>query len=298
MVLQAKKHPLWFIVSVSSMFVTYVLIALLFFWSSNATAGNERIVAIDGSLTEIVYALGEGHQLVGRDITSTYPPEALKLPSVGYMRALSAEGILSLRPTLVIATKDAKPQSVLKRLKDAGIRVELIDNTYSVVGVKEKISQVAKVLGKEKLASALNQELQNSVDKAVSKAKAYQQKNGKVRALFILNMRGGNMMVAGKGSRADVMFNLAQITNPAAEQLKGFKPLTAEAAIQYNPQYLITISHGVKSSGGKQAMLNTPAIKMTEAGRNKQLIVMDNGFLTFGPRLGEAITSITDAIYK
>ena len=277
-------------------FATLVIIA---FWSATAVASeNEsRIVAIDGSLTEIIFALGDGDKMVGRDITTTYPPEALKLPSVGYMRTLSAEGILSLKPKLVIATKDAKPRSVLDRLKEAGIRVELIDNKFTLEGVKEKIRQVAKVLNKVPEGKVLIQKMQNSVDKAKKIAQAKKSEHGMASAIYVMGMRGGNMMVAGKNSRANKMLDLALIDNPAARDFKGYKPLTSEAAIQYNPQFIITAMHGVKSAGGKRAILDTPAIKMTEAGNKEQLVVMGNGFLTFGPRLGLAIEDLVAKVY-
>ncbi len=270
---------------------------LLLLLSITASADNSRIVAIDGSLTEIVYALGEGDNMVGRDITTVYPPESLKLPSVGYMRTLSAEGILSLKPNLVIATKDAKPRSVLDRLKDAGIRVELIDNEFTLNGVKEKIRQVAKVLNKVKKGEELIKKMQTSVDKAIIVAKQAKNKNGAAKAVYIMSMRGGNMMVAGKGSRANEMLKLALVKNPAAADFNGYKPLTSEAAIQYNPQYIITMTHGLKAAGGRDGILKTPAISMTEAGKKKQLVVMENGFLTFGPRLGFEIENLVAKVY-
>ncbi len=281
-----------------ALILIYSLIGLITLWGSSVNAEQNRIVAIDGSLVEIIFALGEGDQLVGRDITANYPAAALELPSVGYMRSLSAEGILSLRPDLIIATKDARPQSVLKHLKQAGVRVELIDNVFTVEGVKNKIRQVAAILGKEAKAEVLVNELQASVDRAMIIAKQAKQQHGEVRALFMLGMRGGNMMVAGRDSRANTMLYLAQIVNPAAPYFKGFKPLTAEGAIKYNPQFIITMNHGLRAAGGHAAILNAPAIRLTEAGRKQQILVMGDGFLTFGPRLGEAIEKLVNAVYN
>ena len=291
-----KTNNTYFLTSLGFIF-SFSLLAITVFWSSSSSANDSRIVAIDGSLTEIIFALGDGDKMVGRDITTTYPPEALKLPSVGYMRTLSAEGILSLKPNLVIATKDAKPRSVLDRLKEAGIQVELIDNTFTLEGVKIKIRQVAKILNREKEGEKLIDQMQSSVDKARLIAKTEQDKHGVTSAIYVMGMRGGNMMVAGAGSRAEEMLSLAYIKNPAADDFKGYKPLTAEAAIQYNPQFIITAMHGVKSAGGKQSILNTAAIKITEAGQKKQLAVMENGFLNFGPRLGLAIEDLVAKIY-
>lgn len=293
----SKNNQAWYFLSVLGLLLAYSLLGLAALWSSYAEASEKRIVAIDGSLTEIIYALGDGDKMVGRDITTTYPPEALKLPDVGYMRSLSAEGILSLKPNLVIATTDAKPQSVLTRLNDAGVRVELIDNDFTLEGVKIKIRQVAKVLDRTAEGEALIKKVQASVDRAMKTAKEAKKSQGESRALFVLNMRGGNMMVAGQGSRANKMLELAEVGNPAASQFKNYKPLTAEAAIQFNPQYIITMSHGLRAAGGRDAILDTPALQMTEAGKKKQLLVMDDGFLTFGPRLGDAIENLVNSVY-
>lgn len=297
-----KKHPRYKKKSIFSQLQTYLFTGLIIFSLGSASgyshADSMRIVAIDGSLTEIIFALGEGRHLVGRDITSNYPDAALELPSVGYMRSLSAEGILSLRPNIIIATTDARPQAVLKRLKDIGVRVELIENRYSAEGVKYKIRRVAAIINKEKEGEKLVERLQISVDRAMETAKHAMQQHGKVSGLFILNMRGGNMMVAGSNNRANSMLEMAQIHNPAAEHFKIFKPLTAEAAVKFNPQFIITMPHGVSAAGGKDSMLKSPALSLTDAGRQGNLVVMENGFLTFGPRLGEAIENLVNAVYK
>lgn len=293
-----KNHQAWYFLSFGAIVLAYGLIALAAMWSQSAYAESaKRIVAIDGSITEIVYELGLGERLVGRDITSTYPPEATQLPSVGYMRSLSAEGILSLTPDLVLATADAKPQAVLTRLKEAGVQVVVVDNAFSLAGVQAKIQQVAKALGVSEKGDALAKKVKTATEKAMKHAREAASEKGQSSALFVLNMRGGNMMVAGQNSRADTLFEMAQVANPAAKAFKGYKPLTAEAAIQYNPSYIVTMSHGLKAAGGKDSMLASPALKMTEAGRKDQLLVMDNSFLTFGPRLDQAITDLVKAVY-
>lgn len=302
--MNSAKHSV-----IGSAFILCALMALAVLVSNTAYASDhsslndsldKRIVAIDGSISEIVFALGKGDLMVGRDTTTTYPEAATELPSVGYMRMLSAEGILSLKPTLVLATKDAKPQQVLTRLKEAGVHIEIIDNEYTPEGVELKIKQIAKILKVEAEGEQLAQKVHQSVENAqfIVQQALTQKKTEPKTALFILNMRGNNMMVAGKDSRADIMMQLAGMTNPATEHFHGYKPLTAEAAIQFNPDYLLTMEHGIKAAGGKDAILKTPAVKMTKAGKNKNLILVDDNFLMFGPRIGEAIEMMVHTIYK
>ncbi len=276
----------------------YILIVLTTLWSSSANAEKNRIVAIDGSLVEIIFALGGGDQLVGRDLTARYPAAANELPSIGYKHTLSTEGILSLRSNIIIATTDSGSLSVLKHLRDAGVRVELIENIYTVEGVKDKIRQVAIIIGKEAEAEALVDELQASFDRAMVTVAQFKQQHGELRAIFISSIRGSNMRVAGRENKANRMLELAGLVNPVAPYFKGYKPLTPEAAIKYNPQVIIVMPHGYKTSGGREAILNLPAISLTEAGIKRQLVVMDSGFLTFGPRLGETIEKLVNAVYR
>ncbi|MBO1927058.1 ABC transporter substrate-binding protein [Thiomicrorhabdus sp. 6S2-11] len=269
-------------------------IVLILGFSHKAHA--ERIITIDGSLTEIAYALDSKDLIVGRDVTSIYPAEAAKLPNVGYMRQLSAEGILSLNPSLVITTTDAKPQKVFTQLKEAGVKVVQIKNNFTVGGVYHKIREMGKVLDKDVEAEAMIRKIQVQLAETQSKIKSLT--GNKVKhAIFTMGMRNGNMMVAGKNTRADEMLRLAGVHNAPADLITGYKPLTAESAILYNPSFLITMQQGLQSSGGRESMLNSTAISMTEAGKQKNLIVMNNSFLNFGPRIGEEILKLANHIY-
>lgn len=286
-----KYHIGWLL---SALVGLVVLLGL----SNPAKAQEIRIVSIDGSLTEIVYALGKGGLVVGRDTTSTYPEAAIKLPDVGYMRALSAEGILSLRPTLVLVTSDAKPQKVLTQLKKAGVQVEIIENRYSIEGVEHKILKVAEALGIPEDGKRLVSKMRKEVEQAQTKARALQ-KDGQVpNAIFVLNMRKGNMMVAGADSRADQLMKMIGIHNPVAQYFNGYKPLTPEAAVKYNPQYILTMQQSVQSSGGVKSMKQSTVLQMTDAGKNGRIIVLENSDLSFGPRLGQALNNLTSAIFN
>ncbi len=291
-----QNHSIWHPSPILNIMISYVLIGLVMLWGNSANADTKRIVAIDDSLTEIIFALGAGDQLVGRNFCSRYPAEALKLPSIGYMGALSVEGILSLRPNLIIAIKYARSQRVLQHLKEAGMHVEIIYNDLTVEGVKAKIRQVAKILNKTQQGEELVNQLQISVDRAIVKAKLAKQQHGEVRALFVDGMRH-NIVVAGRENRANAMLKLSQINNIAAPNFKGYKILTPEAMIQYNPQFIIMMPGAFGEAGGRDAILSSTAISMTEAGKKQQLVLMGTGFTTFGPRLGKTIEDLVNAIY-
>ena len=249
-------------------------------------------MTIDGSVTEIVFALGFGDKLVGRDVTSTYPEAVKDLPDVGYMRQLTVEGVLSLAPTLIIATSDAKPSKTLDRLQASGVRVEIIENTPSLEGVLHKVDKIAAVLGVAEKGAQLRQTIQTEFDHALNHIAQQATSKPKPQAIFVLAVRNGNLSVAGRGSRANELLKMVGVMNPVEQQIHNYQPLSAEAAININPQFIFMLEQGVNMSGGKQAVLNNPVLKHTQAFEQQRLIIMPNDALSFGPRLGQMITYV------
>jgi iron complex transport system substrate-binding protein len=105
-----------------------------------AHAAAERIISLGGDVTEIVYALEAQQQLVAKDSTSTWPAAARSLPDVGYIRQLNAEGILSLRPTLVLASAQAQPSLVLQKVEDSRVKVVNIPGGNDLSAIDKKIA--------------------------------------------------------------------------------------------------------------------------------------------------------------
>ncbi|HWP47903.1 MAG TPA: hemin ABC transporter substrate-binding protein [Candidatus Limnocylindrales bacterium] len=254
-----------------------------------------RIVTIGGSITEIVYALGQGSNLVGVDTSSIYPESTTHLPKVGYQRALSAEGILSLRPSLILATPEAGPLTVIAQLKASGIPVLVLPVEYSVEGARNKIRYVAKVLGVE----AKGEELIRSIDQdlRVVEQQAALIRSKPPKVLFIYARGQGTLLVSGRGTAADGMIKLARGIN-AITDYEGFKPLTAEAAIVAAPDVLLLPSRGLESIGGVDGLFRLPGLSLTPAGKNRRFIAMDDLYLLgFGPRVGRAIQELMVLLY-
>ena len=249
----------------------------------NAVA--QRIVALGGSLTEVVYALGAESQLVGTDTTSVHPPAALKTAKVGYMRQLSAEGLLSLRPDAVVGTNEAGPAVVLEQIRSAGVKVELVPVDHSWQEVQRKLQLVGRMTGQQAGAQALQQRLDAEWAQTQQQvARAAQ----RPRALFIL-AHSGSPMVAGTGTAADALIRFAGGVNVAAS-FEGYKPLTAEALASAAPQVLINTSQGMEALGGAAAFWQRPELALTPAYRRRALVAMEaNHLLGFGPRLPQAV---------
>ena len=254
--------------------------------SGNAVA--QRIVALGGSLTEVVYALGAESQLVGTDTTSVYPPAALKTAKVGYMRQLSAEGLLSLRPDAVLGTHEAGPAVVLEQVRSAGVQVELVQADHSWQEVQRKLQLVGRMTGRRAAAQALQARLDGEWAQTQQQvARAAQ----RPRALFIL-AHSGSPMVAGTNTAADALIRFAGGVNVAAS-FEGYKPLTAEAMASAAPQVLINTSQGMEALGGAAAFWQRPELALTPAYRRRALVAMEaNHLLGFGPRLPQAVQEL------
>lgn len=248
-----------------------------------------RIVSIGGAVTEIIYALGAGAQLVGVDTSSIYPEIATTLPQVGYQRMLSAEGVLSLTPSLVIATAEAGPPAAMRQLQAAGVNLVLVPNAYTVTGVHTKLRLIARALGREARGEELVQQLDHDLAKA---REALRSVHSTPRVLFIYARGQGNMNVSGGDTSADAMIHLAGGTN-AVTDYTGYKPLTAEAVAAVTPDVLLLPTRGLDSIGGIEGLLKLPGVSLTPAARHRRVVAMHDLYLLgFGPRLGQAVLDL------
>lgn len=268
---------------------SFLLLALMVWMAcaSVATAA-PRIVSVGGSVTEIVYALGAGADVVGVDTSSTYPEAATELPQVGYQRRLSAEGVLSLRPDVVLVSSDAGPPVVLSHLK-AAVEVVEIPSVYSVAGAEDKIRLIANILGRKEQGEQLVGNLRR--DLAVAQA-ALDRVRSQPSVLFLYARGLGTLYVSGTGTAADAMIRLAGGVN-AVSEYADFKPFTPEAVVAAAPDVLLMLSRGLESLGGIEGLLQLPGIALTEAARHRRVVAMDDLYLSsFGPRLGAALNEL------
>ncbi len=270
-----------------------VVAVYLFLIMALAHAGQpERIVTVGGALTEIVYSLGAESRLVGNDTTSYYPKQAEALPKVGYQRALSAEGILSLNPDMVILTDEAGPPAVINQIKSAGVDILELKAGRSLDDVKQSVQTIAKALGRERKAAALIKTLnkhQAQLVAAKQKTKAYK------KVMFVLQHGGGAPMVAGVNTAADSIVKLSGGIN-AVTDYQGYKPLTPEAAVALNPDVILITKQGLEQAGGKEVLLKSPGLSLTHAAKQGHIIALDSLYmLGFGPRTVEAAIELNQA---
>jgi iron complex transport system substrate-binding protein len=245
-----------------------------------------RVITVGGALTEIVYRLDGQRWLVATDTTSTFPDAALALPKVGYQRSLSAEGLLALSPTLVLAGADAGPPATLQQLASAGVAIRRTRGDHTFDSLVASVGQVADSLSLAREGSTLTAKLGaewNEVRSAIRDA------GPRPRVMFVLSHAASNVQVAGGGTAAQAMIAYPGGVN-ALSGFDGYRPLSPEAAIAAAPDVILCTREGVTALGGVDALLSRPGIALTPAARARRVLAPDALLLLgFGPRLPQAV---------
>ncbi|WP_082074862.1 heme/hemin ABC transporter substrate-binding protein [Martelella endophytica] len=258
-------------------------------------ADPSRLVTIGGSVTEIVYALGAGDEIVGRDTTSTFPPEANDLPDVGYMRQLSPEGVLSVSPTAIISIEGAGPPETIDVLKKADLDFAEVPEAYSRDGIIEKVKTIGTLIGRKTEAEALAADIAADLDPILA---ANEARTEKKRAIFILSLRGGKVMGSGTGTAANGVIEAAGLEN-AIGDFPGYKALSDEAVIEAAPDIILVMGGAAGGhSLSNDDMAGQPALALTPAVQNGAIYHIDPvGMMNFGPRFADNLKTLTDEIY-
>lgn len=262
-------------------------------WMQPLAASPDRIVTADGSLTEIIYALNSQDKLAGVDTTSNFPEAATSLPQIGYKRAISVEGVLSLNPDLLLTTEESGPPKSINQLKQTGLKIEQFSAKPTVEAVKAKITGIASLLGKPEAGAKLWQQVKAKIDTAKEKS---EQIHNPVRVLFVLGMNEKSPIVAGHSTHAESMIQLAGATN-AIQGLEGYKPITPEAIAVANPDVILMMARKEHSVAADK-LFSQPGFMLTNAAKEQRLISMEGMYLLgFGPRIGDAIEELSQRLY-
>lgn len=258
------------------------------------TQAQERIVVAGGDLAEIVHALDATDRVVGVDSTSFYPPELTELPQIGYVRALAPEGVLSLSPDLLIGSWDTGPATALDKLRAAGLRIEIAPAIQGADSVPAKIAFVGELLGREAEAAALAEAYNAEMARL---AETIAGVSDRPRVLFVLALREGAPLVAGAGTSAEAMIELAGAEN-AATGFDGYKAMSREAVLAAAPDVVLMMEGRDELAGGPEAVLALPEIAATPAGQAGRLVTMDGLLLLgFGPRTPEGVRGLAAALH-
>ncbi|MBS1494101.1 MAG: ABC transporter substrate-binding protein [Bacteroidetes bacterium] len=263
--------------------------------SATTKNGKERIVCVSKQLTEFMFAVGAGDKLVGVDLSSTYPPEAQKLVTVGYHRMLSAEGIISLNPTLVIHNGGIAPESVITQLEKVGIPMKVYMGTPNIDSCKVLMMQIAREYNNEAKGIEMCNKLDADMKTAAENLKKY---TDRPKVLIIhYGRQMNNYFVMGNRGTANDMLTWAGGVNAA--DTSGFRNLSAEVIVRSQPDVILATDFGFDRTGGEEHFVELPGINLTPAAKNHRIYRIEEHDLVYlGPRTGENVIKYQELIHK
>ncbi|MFJ9318918.1 heme/hemin ABC transporter substrate-binding protein [Streptomyces globisporus] len=259
----------------------------------------DRIVPLTGSLSEIVFTLGFGKQVVARDITATFE-QAEKLPVVTRAHDVSAESVLSLKPTIVLADTTTGPSEAIDQIRDAGIPLLVVEPAKGLSDVGRRIDTVAEALG----VPSAGTELKERTEKRIADVQKSipDHTDGKKPRVAFLYLRGSASvyLLGGAESGASSLLEAAGAVDAGKESGldKDFTAITSEALAKAAPDAILLMTKGFESVGGMDGLVKIPGIAETPAGMDRRVVTVDDGvLLNYGPRTDRVLTEIVEQLY-
>jgi iron complex transport system substrate-binding protein len=278
--------------------VALLCVGLLLSHQAAAAELPQRWVSAGGALSEWVSALGSESKLVGVDTTSQHPESLKTLPSIGYQRSLSAEGILSLRPDILIGTEEMGPPPVLSQVKAAKVQVELFSAQPDLPTVEKNVTRLGQLLGAEAQAKQLLASYQQQLDAQKVRVAEAQSKQKAPGVLLLLGHAGGKPLIAGKDTAADWLLQQAGGHNLATHT--GYKPFSVESLASLDPEVLVFADRALTGDAAKAALFKeNPILNSSRAAKTGRVLELDPTLLVggLGPRLPAALKTLSDGFY-
>ncbi|MFE6972625.1 hemin ABC transporter substrate-binding protein [Streptomyces sp. NPDC057682] len=263
-------------------------------------ASADRIVPLTGGLSEIVFTLGLGGRVVARDVTATFE-QAAKLPVVTRAHDVSAESVLSLRPTVVLAETTTGPAEAIGQIRDAGIPLVVIDPAKDLSDVGSRITAVAAALGVPDAGTALERRTRDRIDAVRDTVPAPADGAAKPRVAF-LYLRGSASiyLLGGRESGASSLLEAAGAVDAgkASGLRKDFTAITSEALAKAAPDAILVMTKGLESVGGTDGLVKIPGVAETPAGMDRRIVSVDDGvLLNYGPRTDRVLRELIAQLY-
>lgn len=278
--------------------VAVLCVGLFISHQASAAELPQRWVSAGGALSEWVSALGGESKLVGVDTTSQHPESLKALPSIGYQRQLSAEGILSLRPQILVGTEEMGPPPVLSQIRSAGVQVELFSAQPDLATLRGNLQHLGKLLGAEDRASQVFLSYQQQLDQQQARVSQAQLKHKAPGVLLLLGHAGGKPLIAGKDTAADWLLQQAGGHNLATHT--GYKPFSVESLASLNPEVLVFADRALTGDAARAALFKeNPILSSTRAAKDGRVMELDPTLLVggLGPRLPESLARLADEFY-
>ncbi|OOG80982.1 hemin ABC transporter substrate-binding protein [Pseudomonas sp. A25(2017)] len=278
--------------------VVALCVALLLNQGASAADLPQRWVSVGGAVSEWISALGGESKLVGVDSTSQHPESLRALPSIGYQRQLSAEGVLSLRPQILVGTEEMGPPPVLAQIRSAGVQVELFSATPDLPALQGNLRHLGQLLGAEAEAARLFDRYQKQLTQQQARVTEAQRKQKAPGVLLLVGSSGGKPLVAGKGTSADWLLQQAGGHNLATHS--GYKSFSVESLASLNPEVLVFADRALSGEEARAALFReNPILSSTRAARDGRVMELDPTLLVggLGPRLPQSLVTLTAGFY-
>ncbi|TGE29151.1 heme/hemin ABC transporter substrate-binding protein [Hymenobacter metallicola] len=265
--------------------------------TANAAPGQERIVSVSKQLTEMIFALGAGHKLVGVDLSSTYPAAAKKLPTVGYHRLLNSEGIVSLKPTVVYSDGNVAPVAVMTQLQQVGIPVKEFKQTKTIEEACQLLQQLGDGFGKRPQADSLARQLTADMATAAEKRQQFGGKPVKV-VIIHYGLQKNIYLAMGQKSTGTQMLEWAGGVN-SLDATEGMKPISPELIAAAQPDVILATDFGYDRMGGLEKFKTLPGVALTPAAKNNRIYrVEEHDMVYLGPRTGQNVLKLMELIHQ
>jgi iron complex transport system substrate-binding protein len=273
-------------------------------FGSKATdqGGHQRIVCIGQTYNEMIYALGAQANLVGVDYSSTFPPEIKKLPTVGYHRALSAEGILSLKPTLIIEDNNIGPDNVVRQLQALQVPMKTFHaKNDSIEGTKALLREMGAFFHKEQRAEELCSQMDREMADAAVDVKKYQTSPrvavihfGRASNVYLLVGNGGGGDASTAGKMVELAGGQMAVQQPGMQRM-----VSPEIIAKINPQVILMTEYGFDHLGSVEQAKTLPGVAQTDAAKNNRIYrVPEHDLMYFGPDTGESIIRLAQLVHQ
>lgn len=297
--------PLIFKILIMRKIIFLLFIAVVLFscdrFGNKETDGKKdlRIVCLSKHLTEMVFALGKGHDIVAVDLSSTYPDSAKLLKTVGYHRALSPESIISMNPDLVIHSNDIGPENVLPQITKAGLNIKAFGGANTIDSAKLLLIELGRFFGEEKKADSIIAKMDEGITKAKDTIQSMNIHDSLKVMIIHFGLRNNNYFVmSGRNGVGDKMLRLAG-ASVALYDGKGSREMSAEPVAMANPDVIVATDFGFDRMGSMEKFItDVPGVSLTNAGKNKRIVRFEeHDLIYFGPRTGENLVKLVHLLY-
>ncbi|MCC5936863.1 MAG: ABC transporter substrate-binding protein [Lunatimonas sp.] len=273
----------------------YLLISVLACTSpaTEKQSTEQKLITAGGTITEIVAELGFGASIIATDITSTYPISMQQLPSIGYRNQIKAEGILALAPDQLLTEKGYLSEEAITQLRQTGLEIHEFEKPKDLEGTYRIIEELATFLNVPEKGAKVRDQLRKDIRELEEYLSTVDRAP---KAAFVMARGTETVFVAGEDTFAESLFRLAGIQS-VGRGFKEFIPLTPEALISMNPDYLLFFESGLQTLGGKEGVRQIRGIEQTNAFKNEGILAFDGLYLSgFGPRVGKAALELAKAV--